>query len=186
MGLSLLKMPPAPGAFTRKRKLADYSQAHIKLMKLADNPTPYTVEVAILSVLNCAEVQEMLAVNRVSPGRSHESMIQDLANLVRHKKLCSPFAVTLSQAYVAADNIIICNKPLVQSCPKRVPSMSSLGLNRGSDPTGQADAYAGRSSLGELLRSLPPPPTTLSGMRGEYLQLVQDLATDMQATRNHL
>jgi len=64
--------------------------------------------------------------------------------------------------------------------------MSSLGLNRGSDPTGQADAYAGRSSLGELLRSLPPPPTTLSGMRGEYLQLVQDLATDMQATRNHL
>ena len=64
--------------------------------------------------------------------------------------------------------------------------MPSFGLNRGLEPTGKADAYAGRSSLRELLRSLPPPTTTLSGMRGEYLQLVQDLAADMQATWSHV
>merc|ERR1712166_1265863 len=85
MGKPTIPMPPAPGAFARKRKLADYTRAHSKLMKLADNPIPDTVEAAILGVLNCAEVQEMLVVNRVSSGRSHESMIRDLANLVRHK-----------------------------------------------------------------------------------------------------
>ena len=94
----------------------------------------------------------MLVVNRVSSGRSHESMIRDLANLVRHKKLCSPFVAAMPRAYVAADNIIIWNKLVRPTFSFRL-TLTHPDRSRWSDRPDSAGAELSKCAANAIFRA---------------------------------